>query len=178
MESTEITNNIAPIDTMSSMTCDTSNKECAEQQAIAKEETSNTLTVWDMMLKTKLFKKFVTVASELELKEMLQDPSRTFTIFAPTNDAFASSKKKLDTYSTDDLKSILKYHIVEGKSFMKGDLKDITPKTLNGMNLCIYKNGSTYHVNKATIIGQHKKAKNGIIHAINQVLIPTMDCKN
>jgi uncharacterized surface protein with fasciclin (FAS1) repeats len=100
----------------------------------------------------------------------------TFTIFAPSDDAFSNilpeDYKALLENSTE-LKNVLTFHVVEGKIMLK-DLKDGQKlTTVQGENLTI-KVGSdkVVTVNGANITKADIVASNGVIHIIGTVLMP------
>jgi uncharacterized surface protein with fasciclin (FAS1) repeats len=100
----------------------------------------------------------------------------TFTVFAPSNEAFfniAPEDYKALLESPTELKSVLTYHVVEGK-MMLSDLKDGQElTTVQGEKLTV-KVGSdkTVTVNGAKITEADITASNGIIHIIDTVLMP------
>jgi uncharacterized surface protein with fasciclin (FAS1) repeats len=99
------------------------------------------------------------------------------TVFAPTNAAFAKlPKATLKKVQSDKklLTSILTYHVVKGavpaSKVVKLDGKSV--KTLNGKRVKIAVKSGKVYVNKARVTKTDVKASNGVIHVINQVLIP------
>lgn len=98
-----------------------------------------------------------------------------FTVFAPTNAAFAKiPKKKLDAVLANKalLTKILTYHVVPGK-VMSTDLKAGPVKTVEGASATI-KLKPAPMVGKAKIIKADVPASNGVIHVIDTVLMPPM----
>ena len=102
-----------------------------------------------------------------------------FTVFAPTDDAFAKLPKGTVESLLKDipkLKSILTYHVVEGKVMAADAAKLKTAKTLQGQDLKI--DASRWHlhsnikINDANVIKPDVLADNGVIHVIDKVLIP------
>ena len=104
-------------------------------------------------------------------------PGRT-TVFAPTNAAF----DKLDPETLAKLKSgeandklamILKAHVVEGE-IMSGDIAegDTTVTTLANTNLVVEKEGDSVKADQSAVIGADIVASNGVIHAVDTVIIP------
>ena len=95
-----------------------------------------------------------------------------FTVFAPTDEAFAKLPKGtvenlLKPENKDQLVSILTYHVVAGK-VMSGDLLSTTSaKTVNGQKAPI-----GLRVGNANVVAADIKATNGVIHVIDQVLLP------
>ena len=102
--------------------------------------------------------------------------SGNYTVFAPTNAAFAKvPKATLDALAQDKekLKAVLLYHVVRGRVPASKVVKLTSAKTVNGASVRIsvrrdkvYLNGST-RVTKTNV-----RASNGIIHVINRVLLP------
>jgi len=96
-----------------------------------------------------------------------------FTVFAPTDEAFAKiPKTDLDALLKDKakLKSVLTYHVVSGK-VMSADLKAGNVKTVQGSNVMVSLTGGAM-VNDAKVVGADVAADNGVIHAIDTVLMP------
>ena len=99
------------------------------------------------------------------------------TVFAPTNAAFAKLPKATLKKVQGDKKlltSILTYHVVKGavpaSKVVKLNGKSV--KTLNGKRVKIAVKSGKVYVNKARVTKTDVKASNGVIHVINQVLIP------
>ncbi len=100
-----------------------------------------------------------------------------YTVFAPTDDAFAALPEGtvddlLKEENKDKLTSILTYHVVPG-SVMSGDLSDgMEAETVEGSNLAVSIDGDTVMVGDATVTSADIKASNGVIHVIDGVLMP------
>lgn len=97
-----------------------------------------------------------------------------FTVFAPTDEAF----KKLPAGSYDSLlkdagklKAVLKYHVVSGY-FMARELKSGEVSTLQGTALTATVSSSDVRVNGARVTQADIVATNGIVHAIDAVILP------
>jgi uncharacterized surface protein with fasciclin (FAS1) repeats len=100
-----------------------------------------------------------------------------FTVFAPTDDAFAKLPKGtvedlLKPENKDKLKGILLYHVVDGKIASKSIRGSASPKTLQGGALEVKRGKSGVTVNGAKVTGADVKASNGVIHVIDTVLLP------
>jgi uncharacterized surface protein with fasciclin (FAS1) repeats len=96
-----------------------------------------------------------------------------FTVFAPTDEAFAKiPKADLDALLKDKakLKAVLTYHVVPGK-IMSKDLKAENVGTVQGGNVTISTSGGAM-VNNAKVVAADVTADNGVIHAIDTVLMP------
>jgi len=96
-----------------------------------------------------------------------------FTVFAPTDDAFAKiPKADLDALLKDKAKltSVLTYHVVAGK-VMAADVKAGKVKTVQGSELTISTSGGV-KVDNANVVKTDITADNGVIHVIDTVVIP------
>jgi uncharacterized surface protein with fasciclin (FAS1) repeats len=120
----------------------------------------------------------VTAVKAAGLVDTLKGPG-PFTVFAPTNAAFA----KLPPGTVDDLlkpenkeklKSILLYHVVPGNVSSKQVMAMSTGKSVSGKTLNIKTMGDTVMVNDAKVIKADIPATNGTIHWIDTVLMPPM----
>jgi uncharacterized surface protein with fasciclin (FAS1) repeats len=98
-----------------------------------------------------------------------------FTVFAPTDEAFASIDAEVlnDLIADPDLLArVLTYHVVSGE-FTSTDVAGLTSApTLNGKDVSLSFDGATVMVDGASVIGADVEASNGIIHVIDQVLLP------
>ncbi|MEL7255129.1 MAG: fasciclin domain-containing protein [Pseudomonadota bacterium] len=99
-----------------------------------------------------------------------------FTVFAPTDEAFAALPKGtveslLEPENKDQLVSILTYHVVPGK-VMSTDLSDgMTATTVQGGDVTIGTEGGVT-VNDANVVAADVEASNGVIHVIDSVILP------
>jgi transforming growth factor-beta-induced protein len=99
-----------------------------------------------------------------------------FTVFAPTNAAFTALFAELGISGIDDLTAeqlvpILTYHVVQGK-VMSTDLSNTTVGTLNeGQSLTIDLT-SGVKINESNVVAADVVGSNGVIHVIDQVLLP------
>ena len=97
-----------------------------------------------------------------------------FTVFAPTNAAFAKvPAKTMEDLGKDParLKAVLTYHVVPGK-VMAADVKNSNAKTVNGANIALSKAGTFVTVEDGMVQAADLQATNGVIHTIDSVLIP------
>lgn len=118
------------------------------------------------------FKTLVTALKEAGLVDTLKGPG-PFTVFAPTDEAFAKiPKADLDKLLADKkkLKSVLTYHVVPGK-VMSADIKPGKVKTVQGDRVTLSTKGGVM-VDKAKVVAADVAADNGVIHAIDTVLMP------
>ena len=103
-----------------------------------------------------------------------------FTVFAPTEEAFAAALEALGLTAgelladVDTLTAVLTYHVVPGR-VMAGDLVGamaMPVATVNGADITITEDGGTVSVNGAHVVSADIEASNGVVHAIDQVLLP------
>lgn len=120
--------------------------------------------------------KFTTLLNALKaasLTETLSAPG-PFTVFAPTDEAFnrlAPGTLNALLKDSKKLKSLLTYHVVPGKIASK-DLKPGDIKTVESTSLTATVKGSEVSVNDAKIVQRDIEASNGVIHAIDAVIMP------
>jgi uncharacterized surface protein with fasciclin (FAS1) repeats len=96
-----------------------------------------------------------------------------FTVFAPTDEAFAKiPKADLDALLKDKTKltAVLTYHVVAGK-VMAADVKAGKVKTVQGSDLTVTTSGGVM-VDKAKVVKTDIVADNGVIHVIDTVIMP------
>ena len=100
-----------------------------------------------------------------------------FTVFAPTDDAFAklpagTVENLLKPENKDDLVAILTYHVVPGKVMAADVVKLDEAKTVNGKMVDIEVESETVMVNDAKVTKADIIASNGVIHVIDTVVLP------
>lgn len=134
------------------------------------------------------FSTLVAAVTAAELGETLSGPG-PFTVFAPTNDAFAKlpagTVEKLTTEDTETLKSILTYHVVEGSvdaatlstAITEAGEAGYTVTTVGGGTLtATIADGGVVLTdaagNMARVTATDVAASNGLIHVIDTVLMP------
>ncbi len=123
---------------------------------------------------------FTTLVAALEatgLDQTLDSDASTFTVFAPTDDAFA--KLGADTINalladTEKLTNMLTYHVIDGAVNAEAAVGSAgsTVAMLNGDSVGLSLSGDALLVNASTVTGIDVMASNGIIHVIDAVLIP------
>ena len=107
------------------------------------------------------------------LTETLKEPG-PYTVFAPTDDAFkAVPAKTLDALSKDKalLISVLTYHVLPGK-VTAAEVKNGPVTTVQGSPVSLYRSGSFVTVENAVGSTADIEASNGVVHIVDQVLIP------
>ncbi|MBX3725199.1 MAG: fasciclin domain-containing protein [Xanthomonadales bacterium] len=110
------------------------------------------------------------------LVETLQGPG-PFTVFAPTDAAFAALpagtvEDLLKPENRDRLVAVLTYHVVPGKVTAEQVVGLDRATTVNGADVSIATRGDTVTVNGARVVSADVMASNGVIHVIDQVILP------
>ena len=144
----------------------------SEEAAV--EETAAVGTVVDVAVATPGFETLVAALSAAELVETLNGEG-PFTVFAPTDDAFAALPAGLlDALLLPENKAtlikILTYHVVPGM-VMAADVTDSDVATVEGQTVKLETMGGVT-VNGAKVVIADVMASNGVIHAIDQVILP------
>ncbi len=120
---------------------------------------------------------FSTLVSVLESAGLMATVSGDgpFTVFAPTNAAFdALPQEDLDyiVNNMDVLVDVLTYHVVAGRVFSTDVVGLSSATALNGDDIAVTVDGSTVMMNSATVTALDIQGTNGIIHIVDQVLLP------
>jgi uncharacterized surface protein with fasciclin (FAS1) repeats len=119
------------------------------------------------------FKTLATALQAAGLVDTLKGPG-PFTVFAPTDAAFAKiPKADLDALLKDKAKltAVLTYHVVPGRVLAK-DVKPGSVKTVQGSSLTVKTEGGKVMVDNATVTQTDITASNGVIHVIDSVVLP------
>lgn len=125
------------------------------------------------------FNTLVEAVKAAGLVDTLSSPG-PFTVFAPTDDAFAKVPKAvLDALMANKtlLTAVLTYHVVPGE-VMSSDLKNgMSAKTVEGSDVKITIDPAGVMVNNAKVIKADIKASNGVVHVIDAVILPPVAAK-
>lgn len=98
-----------------------------------------------------------------------------FTVFAPTDKAFAKvPRSELKALARDraDLRAVLLHHVAAGRLTAAKVVERSSIKTLNGDRVRVRVRHGKVFVGRARVVDADVRASNGVIHAINRVLIP------
>jgi uncharacterized surface protein with fasciclin (FAS1) repeats len=137
---------------------------------------SKKLDVVETATKAGSFKTLTAAIKATGLTETLKGKG-PFTVFAPTDEAFAKLPKgTLETLlkpeGKEKLTAILTYHVVPG-DIMAAEVATMKQaKTVNGESLAIKRNGDTVMIDEAKITKPDIACSNGVIHVIDTVLMP------
>ncbi|MGK0273123.1 MAG: transforming growth factor-beta-induced protein [Cocleimonas sp.] len=139
-----------------------------------------TTTIVDAALANGNFTTLVAALQATGLDVTLADTSSTFTVFAPTDDAFALLGE--DTINalladTDTLADILTYHVIVGEVNAEAAIASAgsTVEMVNGDSIGLSLDGDNLLVNTSTVTITDIQTDNGIIHVIDAVLLPPAD---
>jgi uncharacterized surface protein with fasciclin (FAS1) repeats len=130
-------------------------------------------TIVDVAVQAGSFKTLVQAVQAAGLVETLNGTG-PFTVFAPTDDAFAQiPQETLQAVLADKekLTAILTYHVVPGK-LMAADVANSTQlQTVQGQSITVSTEGGV-RVDDANVIQTDIEADNGVIHVIDRVIMP------
>ena len=138
------------------------------------EEMEDVGTIVDVAVEAGSFSTLVTAVQEAGLVETLSSEG-PFTVFAPTDEAFAALPEGLlDTVlaDTDLLTSILTYHVVAGEVPAADVVTLESAETVQGESVTITVDDGSVMVNQANVSQTDVDASNGIIHVIDAVILP------
>ena len=130
----------------------------------------------DTAVKAGAFNTLVAAVQAADLVDTLKGMG-PFTVFAPTDDAFAlideaTLNDLLKPENKSALAGILTYHVLSGK-VMSGDISGtIEAVTVNGQKLIVKAENGKVFVNDAEVITADIETTNGVIHVINKVVLP------
>lgn len=122
---------------------------------------------------------FNTLAAALEAADLIGTlkGEGPFTVFAPTDEAFAKLPEGtvanlLKPENRDQLTAILTYHVVAGKVYAADVVKLQAATTVNGSDVAIEVNDGGVRIDNANVIKTDIGASNGVIHVIDTVILP------
>ena len=122
---------------------------------------------------------FDTLAAALEAADLVSTlkGEGPFTVFAPTDEAFAklpagTIEHLLKPENRDQLTAILTYHVVPGEVYAADVVKLDSATTVNGADITIRANDRGVNVDDARVIKTDIGASNGVIHIIDTVILP------
>lgn len=147
-----------------------------QESAIEKPEAimENEKNIVEIAVSNPKLSTLVTAVTEADLVETLSGEG-PFTVFAPTDDAFAKiPEETLNEILADkeQLTAILTYHVIAGKVMAPDLVKLTSAETIQGGEVSIEVTGNEVMINNAKVIVADVEASNGVIHVIDTVLIP------
>lgn len=120
------------------------------------------------------FQTLLTAAAAAGLVDTLKGEG-PLTVFAPNDEAFAKLPEGTVEALLNDkekLRAVLTYHVVAGKVMARDAMKLDSAKTVQGQSLRIRKGDRGLQVDNATVVEADIRASNGVIHVIDQVMLP------
>lgn len=134
------------------------------------------MDIVDTAISAGSFNTLVQAVQAADLVDTLKSPG-PFTVFAPTDEAFAklpagTLTDLLKPENKAKLQSILTYHVVAGNVMSTDAVKLTSAKTVNGESFSIRSGSGGLMVDEATVIKADIKTSNGIIHVIDRVILP------
>jgi len=132
-------------------------------------------TIAEVMAGRPEFSSLLSVLQSTGSLDILAQPG-PFTTFAPTNEAFANLPQRvIDGLNANPqiLSQLLQYHITHGR-YPSADLQTVQPATVNGRLLTVGLLDGVTTVNDALVTAADIPATNGIIHAIDRILVPPL----
>ncbi|MBT8354994.1 MAG: fasciclin domain-containing protein [Desulfofustis sp.] len=141
-----------------------------------KKYSMKTMDVVDMAAHTGQFNTLVAAVQAADLEDVLRGDG-PFTILAPNDDAFAklpagTVEDLLKPENVDKLKGVLTYHVIPGEVYAKDIASMTSGKTVNGQEVKFKVDGDSVFADAAKIIQTDVKASNGVIHIIDNVILP------
>ncbi|MBA6256395.1 fasciclin domain-containing protein [Colwellia sp. MB3u-28] len=138
------------------------------------------VTIVDAAISNGNFTTLVEALQATGLDSVLSDTSASFTVFAPTDSAFALLGQNTINgllADTDRLSDILTYHVISGEvdAATAIGLAGTTVTMVNGDSVGLSLSGDNLLVNMATVITTNIQTDNGIIHVVDAVLMPPAD---
>ena len=133
-------------------------------------------TLPEVAANAKSFGTLLAAVTAADLAETLSSPG-PFTVFAPTDEAFSklpegTVETLLKPENKSQLIDVLTYHVVPGRVYATDALRAEKAKTVQGGSVKIATSGDSARVNNATLLATDIDAANGVIHVIDQVLLP------
>lgn len=123
------------------------------------------------------FGTLVTAVKAAELVDVLKSEG-PFTVFAPTDEAFAKLPDGAITRllaDKDKLAAVLTYHVIPGKVMAADVVKLSEAATANGQSVNIKVDGDKVFVDGAQVVKTDIECENGVIHVIDNVILPDFD---
>jgi uncharacterized surface protein with fasciclin (FAS1) repeats len=166
-------------DPVESSTADAADTADVAEEDVAEEATDEPGTIVDVAVANGSFTTLVAAVQAAGLVETLSGEG-PFTVFAPTDDAFAALLDDLGLTAeelladTELLTAVLTYHVIAGEvpASTVVTMDGQSAATVNGAEVTISVDGDAVKVNDANVIIVDVDASNGIIHVIDSVLLP------
>jgi uncharacterized surface protein with fasciclin (FAS1) repeats len=137
---------------------------------------SNKMDIVDTAVKAEVFQTLVAAVTAAGLVDTLKGDG-PFTVFAPNDEAFSklpagTVEDLLKPENLDQLVAVLTYHVVPRKILASDIMGTNEVVTVEGSTVTVKKSYSTVTIDQAKVIQANIEAKNGVIHVIDQVILP------
>ena len=133
----------------------------------------------DLAIDSPYLSTLVTALKAAKLTDVLSSEG-TFTVFAPTDEAFVRLPREtltflLDPNNMEELVNILTYHVIQDEIFAQDLMSEQSVKTIQGQNFDIVSspNDGVSINNTSNVITADLIATNGVVHIIDKVLMPS-----
>ena len=147
--------------------------------AAARRHSPARMNIVQLAASNRQFSTLVSLVKKAGLVKALEGRG-PLTLFAPTNSAFAALAHKDPklfakvSHSKKLLAEVLEHHVVAGRLPASQVIKHRSLKTLLGQTVSVRVRGMRVYVNQARVVKANILASNGVVHAINAVLLPTL----
>lgn len=171
----EVPTTVDPVNPDAAMPSNPSTNSDSSTTAPVPNVAATSGTIADVASASDSFKTLVTALNEAELTQVLQGQG-PFTVFAPTDEAFAALpegtvEELLKPENRAVLIQLLKSHVVSG-AYPSSSLASGQIPTAAGNSVTVTVSEGQVKVNDATVIQPDITATNGVIHAIDRVILP------
>jgi len=135
------------------------------------------MDIVDTAVHAEIFGTLAAALSAANLIDVLKGDG-PFTVFAPSDEAFSklpegTVENLLKPENMDQLVAVLTYHVVPGK-ILSTDIMmgSSSVATVQGSSVMIMKSSNAVKINQATVVAADIEATNGVIHIIDEVILP------
>ena len=137
---------------------------------------SQSKDIVDLAVGNENLKTLVAAVKAGDLVDVLKSDG-PFTVFAPTDEAFAALpagtlESLLKPENKDQLVAILKYHVVSGKVMSSNLSNGQRAATVQGEKIKVSVSSGGVKIDNAKVVAADVRAKNGVVHVIDQVILP------
>lgn len=134
---------------------------------------TNALTIAQLAISESDFSTLVAALTKANLVTPFTIADNEYTVFAPTNDAFEAAGIDLDAVSEEDLQRILMHHVVSTKVLSTALSNGQMVETLAGTKIEVMIADGGVMINEASVLLADVEGINGVIHVVDEVLMPT-----
>jgi uncharacterized surface protein with fasciclin (FAS1) repeats len=157
----------------SSASADTAQRDGAVKPAFTQVQRVDG-TIVDVAVGNPAFSTLVTALQAADLVTTLQGPG-PFTVFAPTNEAFAKIPAGVLSFllsNPDALADVLLYHVVPGAKDLRYQFSPRDLPTVQEQDVYVDRERDHLQINNSLVLGQVIRTDNGVIYVVDSVLLP------